>query len=70
MHTFSIRSLFFTLTVLAVALATPLRAAVATAQLTTPQATLTYDARGLSLAPADKSSPDCARPRPMRQTLR
>jgi hypothetical protein len=35
MHTFSIRSLFFTLTVLAVALATPLRAAVATAQLTT-----------------------------------
>ncbi len=57
MHTFSPRSLCFALTALVVALMPPLRAAVATAQLTTPQATLTLDARGLSLAPADKSSP-------------
>ena len=50
MHTLSPRSLCCALAALAVALMTQVRAAVARAQLTTTQATLTLDARGLSLA--------------------
>lgn len=57
MPTSTPRFLCCALATLAATLAAPLRAAVAPAQLTTPQARLTLDTRGLSLAPADKSSP-------------
>ncbi|MBI5691079.1 MAG: hypothetical protein HZC55_13405 [Verrucomicrobia bacterium] len=54
MHAFSPRSVCFAF---AVVITTPLCVAAATLQLSTPQATLSLDARGLSLAPANQSSP-------------